>query len=1013
MDNTLIMGKLNSDLQARLRAVCEFLQKKIVAKREPLVGFLYCTADYKKGTTFPDVNKMKPFAPTQRWGGKKDAHAWFYLKTAFEPTEYRRELHVDTQLNGWDASNPQFMLYVNGILRQGMDTNHRSAVINENGEAEIFLYAYTGTDIENLLDFNASIDLIDERVEKLYYDLFIPYSILKFTPLGSNEYNEILVVANEALNLLDLREIGSAEFYESAEKATALLKEKMYSAPLPDDYPCTSCFGHTHIDLAWLWQRRQTVEKAQRSFATMEALMSRYPDFKFMSSQVPLYKMVQAECPELFERIKARVKEGRWEPEGGMFVEADCNLSGGEALVRQFFYGKKYFREELGVDSKVLWLPDVFGYAAALPQIMKKCGVTDFVTSKISWNDSNQIPYDLFRWRGIDGTEILTHFITGQEVLDNGPKRFATYVARSTPSFIRGTYERYQQKLISKNAINTVGFGDGGGGTTPEDCEMVARQTTPLPGHPVTQWTSIKDYMQKVHEKADGNKFTPIWSGELYLELHRGTYTSQANNKKNNRKSEFLLQNVETASVISSAMGENTFDKQTHDEMWETVLFNQFHDILPGSSINGVYRDTDRDYAQISAYGTNAIETALNKVASKTAKKGLLVFNPNGYEYNGAVTVKGKRYEVKGIPAKGYAVVKPLQSKNLDCITFDGKTLENDFFRITFNAEMDVVSLFDKKVNRELIKPDQKICFTLYEDFPYDYDAWEVAMYYPEKQYAVNNVVSVNEITECDRKGVEIVRKTGSSTITDKIFLYKDKRLIEFNDDADWHEKHLLLKRNFPLDLISDKASCEIQFGYTDRPTTANTSWEKAKFEVCAHKYVDVSEKDYGVSLINDCKFGHGLYDNNISLSLLRAPEYPDPECDMGKHSFSYALYPHEGTLGDSEITKLSYEFNNPCYAVKANGGDGSASDSFSAVTAVNGSLYVDTVKPADNSDGTVIRCYEPLRTRGKETLRFGMPITKAYICDMLENEESEIPVVNGEITLDFKPFEIITVKVK
>lgn len=1012
MDNTSVMGLQNSDLQLRFKAICEKLKKSIVVKSEKITGFTFCECDYKEGSAFPDLATMTPFAPTQRWGGKRDSHAWFYIKLDIKDNApYRTELRVDTQKDGWDASNPQFMLYINGVLTQGMDVNHRTAVINESGEKEIFLYAYTGTDIDDLLDFNASIELIDEEMEKLYYNLFVPYSMLSYNPLGSKDYNEILLALNEAVNLLDLRKIGSDECNESVKRANEFLTKRFYSTPCTDrEVPRTSCFGHTHIDLAWLWQKRQTVEKAQRSFATMDALLSRYPDFKFTSSQVPLYKMVKKENPHLYDRIKQHVASGRWEPEGGMYVEADCNVTGGESLVRQFMYGKGFFKREFNVDSKILWLPDVFGYSAALPQILSKCGINDFVTSKISWNDSNQMPYDIFRWRGIDGTEILTHFITGQTY--NGETyKFSTYVGQATPAFIRGTYERYTQKIVNKNAIATIGYGDGGGGTTPSDCEMVTRQNYAFPAQPVAEWTSLSDYMKEVHKRADGNKFTPLWSGELYLEFHRGTYTSQAKNKLGNRKSEFLLQNVETLAVINANLGANLFNKDKHDEAWEKVLFNQFHDILPGSSINGVYRDTDEDYAQISAYGLDAIKAGLNNIASKVKGKGLLVFNPNGYAYTGSVTVNGKRYFVENIPAKGYAVV-PYKEATTSKVKYNNGVLENDYYALTFDENMDIVSLYDKVKNRELLKKDKSIRFVAYQDIPYEYDAWELCMYYPEKEYALSSVTSVKEIVDGDRKGVEVTRSFGSSTITDKIFLYDDKRLIEFCDDADWHEEQTLLKRVFPLDLISDKATCEIQFGTVERPTHQNTSWDKAKFEVCAHKFVDISESDYGVALINESKYGHGLVNNDISLSLLRSPKYPDESCDMGAHSFSYALYPHEGALAQSDTQIKAIEFNNPVIAIDCAGGDGTLPPSYSAVIST-GALVIDTVKPCEDGDGFIIRAYEPMRKKGTEILSLGSSANKAYLCDMLENELTELTVTDGKITLPFKPFEILTIKVK
>ncbi len=1011
MDNLKVIGDRWNSLQLRIETVANELKKRIVVKREAIDGIKYMECGYKDGTVMPDINMMREFGVNERWGGKVDAHAWFYKKINFPKSNYRVELSVETQRDGWDASNPQFMLYIDGKLKQGMDVNHRSATITESGEHDVFLYAYTGTDVTELLDLFVSINLIDEELEKLYYNLFVPSEVLKYTPLGSKEYNEILLALTEALNILYTRDLTSEEFRKSVRSANEYLQKEFYEKICKETEERVALFGHTHIDVAWKWTVAQTIEKTQRSFATVDALMERYPEYRFMSSQVPLYKAVKEQCPELYERIKKRVKEGRWEVEGGMYLESDCNLTNGESLVRQFLYGKKFFEREFGVDSKVLWLPDVFGYSAALPQILRKCGINDFVTSKISWNDANTMPYDLFKWRGIDGSEVTTHYITSQDYDGSEPSRYCTYVCTARPSLIKGTYERYQQKLINGETMSTIGYGDGGGGTTPNDCELVRRQSYGIPNQPTAKWRSVKEYIASVNEKVEKSGRIPVWQGELYLERHRGTLTSQGKNKASNRRSEFLLQNAESVSVIGSTFGESVFDKQAHDEIWELVLLNQFHDILPGSSIKEVYEQTDVEYAKIAEYGKGVIYDTLNALAKKVKGSGVLVYNPNSFEYSGVIEVDGKKVLVENIPQKGYAVVKP---KKVKCKgTYTAKTLENEFYKVVFDDKMNIVSLVDKKAcNRELIKTNESIRFIAYEDFSSKgHDAWEINLYYTEKKYEVDEVVSVTPLMEDDRVGVEVVRKFDNSIITDRVYLYDNEKRIEFDDSVDWHSKHILLKRYFPVDIVTDKATCEIQFGYAERPTHKNTSWDWAKYEVCAQKYVDMSEGDYGVTLINDCKYGYNVSDGGISISLLRGPEFPDADCDMGQHSFKYALLSHEGSLVQSNVIQKAYEFNNPCYAVVATGGSGEIPDAFSSVTALNGKLVVDTVKPSEDGSSVVVRAYEPYRTRGTEILKVGVKAKKAYLCDMLENELEELKIENGQIKVDFKPFEIITIK--
>ena len=1012
MNNLNSLGLNHTELQERINAITNEISRHVIAKKCKAENVLYKKNDYKTDSALPDISDFTKFEENQRWGGERDSHAWFYTKINVEDSIYRAELYVSTQKGGWDASNPQFMLYINGKLCQGMDTNHRTAVIPTVGENEIYLYAYTGTNIDDLLDLNLYVQYVDENVEKLYYNLLIPKEILEFTPAGTSEYNEIVDTVNNAINILDLRDFKAPEFFESVKASNEYLDEKFYNNQNNSNQKSVACIGHTHIDVAWKWTVRQTLEKAQRSFATVDALMDRYPEYLFMSSQVPLYKAVKKYAPELYDRIKKRVAEGRWEPEGGMYLEADCNLTGGEGLVRQFLYGKKFFKDEFNFDSEILWLPDVFGYSAALPQILKKCGVNDFVTSKISWNDVNSMPYDLFKWKGIDGSEVTTHFITAQNYNpDSQENRRTTYNAKGKPAEIRGTYERYQQKMINQEALASVGFGDGGGGTTPYDCEAIMRQKNGLPGQPSANWKPVKKYLKEVNEKANGNKYMPTWSGELYLEYHRGTYTSQAANKAGNRKSELLLQNVETAAVIGNSFGIKHFDKSKHDENWETVLLNQFHDILPGSSIKEVYEVTKEEYAAVSEYGNGVIKNILADIASQTSGKGLLVYNPNGFAYTGAVEFNGKRYNAENVPPKGYKLI-PLESavSNVVCAN---NTIENKFYSVKFDEKMNIVSIFDKEADREILKDGKTVRFVAYEDFPARYDAWEIAHAYKEKSYDVDDIISVNTVCDNDRAGFEIVRKFGKSTITEKVFLYDNEKRIEFDNNVDWYSKHILLKREFPLDLISDKASCEIQFGYADRPTHTNTSWDIAKYEVCAHKYVDVSESDYGVALINESKFGHSIVNNDIAISLLRGPVDPDPDCDMGKHSFKYALVSHNGTLAQSDVIKEAYFFNNPCIAVEAFGGTGELPDEFSFVRSEKERLVIDTVKPSEDGNGTVIRMYEPYRTRGTENITVNAAVGKAYLCDMLENELEELEINNGKITLPFKPFEIITVKIK
>lgn len=1024
MDYLKMIGNGVSKYETRAKTFVREIKSKIIVKSIPASDVLIKKVDYKTGSQMPNISDgFLPFNKGEKWGTAKDEHCWFYSKINIEKIEGKRcELLVSTGLNGWDARNPQFILYIDGKIVQGMDTNHTTALITEYGEKEVYLYAYTGTNavpdengfVESFepLALNLNVIYIDEDVERLYYNMQVLTDVLEYTDINSLEYAKITTALNDTINCLDMRDAKSAEFIKSVKKANEYIETEFYGKVCSKDSDKkVAMIGHTHIDIAWLWTVQQTVEKAQRSFATVIALMDRYPHYRFTSSQVVLYKAVKEENPELYEKIKQRIKEGRWEVEGGMYVEADCNLTSGEGFVRQFLYGKKFFKNEFGVDSKVLWLPDVFGYSAALPQIMQKCGVTDFVTSKISWNDTNMMPYDIFNWKGIDGTSVTTHFITTQHQKE-GLHRHTTYVGEAWAGYIAGSFNRNQQKFVHTEGLSTIGYGDGGGGSTPYDCEVALRLEKGIPNTPIAKFKTFAEYLKGIEEDKKKSKkdLTPTWSGELYLEYHRGTYTSQGHTKKNNRKCEFAMQNAETVSVLANALTNEKFDKEKYDACWEKVLINQFHDILPGSSIKEVYEVTEKEHAEVLDFTSNDISKKLSLIADNNKEQGLLVYNPNSYEFNGVVDFDGERYCVNGIKSKGYKVVSPKKATNN--VVAEKDKLENDNLKILFDTNFDIVSVYDKRANREVIKDGKKIRLIAYQDFNYEYDNWELSSFYTETSYELTDIIKTEILTENDRKGLRVVKKFGNSIIDEKIYLGDNSDQIDFEVKADWNSDHIILKKEFPLDIVSDKATCEIQFGATERNTHSNTSWDWAQFEVCAHKYVDVSESDYGVAILNDSKYGYGIKNNDVSLSLLRGPKYPDPSCDIREHEFKYSMYVHNSSYTDSETVKRAYELNNPCIAVKASG-KGNIASEYSLVSTKNEKLVIDTVKVSEDEKDVVVRLYEPYRRRGTETLSFGFDVKKVTVSDMLENELYELEVNNNTVEIPFKPFEIITIKVQ
>jgi len=969
---------------------------------------------YKKDNTFPPKESFAKYIPDSDWGSGWDTHAWFCFNVNV-PEHMRKlpvRLSVRTDKQGWDASNPQFICYIDGKMRQGLDTNHTFVSLGEGENFEVFLYAYTGAKIESAKLYVELVN-VNPEIEALYYDIRVPLETLGFMKEYSREYSEILAHLDRAVSMLSLYDTKSEEFFESVARAREYMQSEFYGSYCKEQDATTVCIGHTHIDCAWKWTLLQTREKVQRSFATVLELMKIYPEYKFMSSQPLLYKNLKEEAPELYEEVKQRVKEGRWECEGAMWVEADCNLSSGESLVRQIIYGKRFFREEFGVDSRVLWLPDVFGYSAAMPQILRKCGVDWFVTSKISWNDTNTIPFDTFRWKGIDGTCINTHFLTGQKKGKGEPDRRTTYVGHITPEMVAGTYERYKNKNLHNEALLTFGFGDGGGGPTTEDLEIYRRSERGIPGSPNARMGFAGEFLSRLERRIENNKLLPEWRGELYLEFHRGTYTSIAKNKKNNRECEFLYLDAELLAAVNGILTGAPFPKSDLRDGWEMILTNQFHDIIPGSSIREVYEQSDIDYERVKRTGREVRDSAVASVASiLSGDGGYVVFNPHSFTADGMVRVDGRCAMVKSIPPKGYALTNELVRNN--SVKINGKTVETNRYVAEFDTAWQIVSIFDKKCCREVIKRGE--CaneIRIYPDYPDVYDAWEWQEYSREEYRALTAVSSVEIVDDGARKGIKIIRPFGSSVIEQTVYFTDDGERIDFETHADWHERHLMVKAAFPVDVNSDKATYDIQFGTLERPTHSNTSWDRAKFEVCAHKFADLSDGGYGVALLNNCKYGYDIHGHTVILSLFKCATDPNEEADQGIHEFTYSLCPHAGTFNESDVQKQAYYLNYPMYAVKASGESSTLPERYSALSIDCENVICETFKQAEDSDALVARLYESKNRKQTVTLTLPETVKRCYICDMLENNVSELCIKDRRVTLPVSGFEVVTLKLE
>lgn len=1013
----------------RAGVMLQFLKSYINLDSYSLSDFSYKKTAYKEGSELPKADETWEIcSPNDVFSGY-DQHFWFYKKVVV-PSRLRNKniyLSFSTNAYGWDAVNPQFIVYINGKIVQALDVNHTMVKLDSTlEEFELYVYAYTGSvdpdwftgqRCNPQIHMSASIVERDALAEKVYYDIKVPYEILAYSDENTKEYCELLKGVTEILNLLDFRKPKSEEYRTALQKASDYADKEFYGKVCQKTLPQVTCIGHTHIDIAWLWRVAQTREKAQRSFATVIQLMRQYPEYKFMSSQALLYKMVKEECPDLYEEIKKAIKDGRWEVEGSMWVEADCNLVSGESLVRQILVGKNFFRKEFGIDTKVLWCPDVFGYSVAMPQILKKSGVDKFVTSKISWNDTNQMPYDVFMWRGVDGTEVFTYFLTAQDkIKGQKPCNYTTYVGMGEPKQIAGTWDRFQQKELTNEAIITYGWGDGGGGPTAEHLEQIRRMSYGLPNCPTTVFDTATNFLNRIYDEVKDNRYLKRWEGELYLEYHRGTYTTQAKNKRFNRKSEFALSNLEALSIAGNVLVNSNYPKAELDAAWEMVLTNQFHDIIPGSSIKEVYEETDVEYAEFFANAERLREGFMSEIASQIKTEGgVIVWNPHSYTHSGNVRLDGQTYYVEDIPAKGYKVVsfEELQAQN--SVKVSQRSIENEYYLIEFDEKYNIERIYSKKHNRDCIKEGCKAnVLTVFEDFPHNFDAWELRKYYKEKKWDVDELVSATPVFDGARAGICIVKKFLTSEIRQTIYLYDNIGRIDFETDVDWDIEHTCLKVSFPVNIHSTKATYDIQFGSIERNTHENTSWDEAQFEVCAHKYVDVSDAGFGVTLMNDCKYGHDVNDSVMRLTLLKCATYPNPDSDKGNHQFTYSIYAHEGGVLDSEAITLAYDLNNPMYAQKIeNNANGNLPESYSLITCDVKNFIVETVKQAEDLKGIVVRGYECNNKQTIVTLQLGFPVKKVYACNLMEEKEKELSVTDGRITFTVKPFEIYSVYVE
>ncbi|NHN34218.1 alpha-mannosidase [Paenibacillus agricola] len=1064
----------------------------------------------------PEDSEWGHISVGDRWKGW-DLTAWLKTETTV-PAEWAGRQVVGLfdfgKTGAGHNSGFESLLYVNGEPYQGVGSNHKEVFFPESflgQKVELLFKVWSGlsgadgtkTEQEHQLHLSA-LAVLETETDDLYHTAFAVYHTIQVLEENRWERQALVKALDRAMLLLNWRVPGDAAFYASVSEANTKLKEEL--AKLPSFQPLTvRCIGHTHIDVAWLWRLKHTREKAVRSFSTVLRLMEQFPEYIFLQTQPQLYEYIEQDYPEVFAKIKERVQEGRWEAGGAMWLESDCNIPSGESLVRQLLYGMRYFENTFGVKCEYLWLPDVFGYSWALPQILQKSGLRHFMTTKISWNVYNRFPHDTFYWRGIDGTEVLTHYITTPEtdVPESTFTRYYTYNGQVLPSTLSGIWNNYRDKEINDSELLlSYGYGDGGGGPTRTMLEM-RRRLENMPGMPRAITGRADEFFTKLEQTVEQtDRYVHHWDGELYLELHRGTYTSQAYVKKMNRHMEFLLRDAEMVSIFSSPLtGYAAYPQKQLYDSWKIVLRNQFHDILPGSSITEVYEDCRTEYAEAEQLAQGALADGMELLASniKVEGGGWLVVNSlpwprseivelsweASYEGQHWMDVSGHRIAaervlgqpgqgdtlqllVTDIPAMGYTTVRMAtaeipaelgqtlgtaetleepqasgadseerQAKSEGASPFicGEQSVSTPFYEIEWNAAGQLSRVFDKRSKREVLAVGELgNRFDVHEDKPAYHDNWEIDIFYLEK---VSHITDLRFATWIEQGPLRAVIRFeweyGQTLVQQDMIVYAHHPRIDFSTWVDWQERETLLKVAFPVCVRAAAATYEIQFGHVQRPTHWNTSWDYARFETCAHKWVDLSERGFGVSLLNDCKYGHDIKEHVMRLTLIKSSNKPDPECDKGEHTFTYSLLPHGGDWFAAGTVEQAYRLNVPVVVteVKAQSepqaqllsGQGQSQYAGQAMTrylpaalsfiGVSGDhVMIDTVKKAEDSDSWIVRCYEYAGKRGEVAFATHYQVDELEEVNLSECEGVAVAHTGQTFTAFFKPFELKTFRI-
>ena len=847
----------------------------------------------------------------------------------------------------------------------------------------------------------ASLAVRDDNVFHLLLDVEVLLGLMAALPTTDKRRQRLLREIESAFNALDLYDVAG-----TAAHARALLQPAL-ALHARDGAHHVVAVGHAHIDSAWLWPIRETVRKCARTFASATRMMDVYPEYRFVCSQAAQYEWMERQYPALFERIAERVARGQWQPVGAMWVEADMNLPSGESLVRQMVHGQRYFESRFGARCKEVWIPDVFGYPASLPQIFAAGGCDRFITQKLSWNKQNRFPHSTFQWQGLDGTQVLTHF-----------PPVDTYNATIVGEEVVFSEKNFKDHGWSDCSLMPYGHGNGGGGPTREMIER-ARRFADLDGAPRITLGTTDEFFDRIEAEIAAGAPVPVWNGELYFEMHRGTLTSQAKTKVGNRRCETLLREAELwwATTTPVVPAEVTAEL---DELWKEVLLQQFHDIIPGSSITWVYEDSEAAHTRVAARLEELIATALARissgpsvanaagtaraevVASATAPSG---DGPTQHLHDGTVAARVE------VPAFGLAAHAAAPCD--DHIAVTERSFTNASLAVSWDLDSMITSIIDVKAGRELLPAGRHVTLELAPDHPVEYDAWDVEQWTRGLGSPLAGAESVEIVDAGPLVATLRVRRTfGRSTVVTDMTMRAGSARLDITFDVDWQEDEKLLSLMVPLDVHAREAACDIQFGHVMRPTHASNPWDAAKFEVCAHRYVDLSEPGFGVAVLNDGRFGHSVQEGGIRISLLRAAKFPDPIQDHGQHRVTIAILPHGPGLHD--VLREAEALNTPLRFVSGDEASAaSAPDTPAPIVGVDHpGVQVSAVKRADDGSGDlIVRLAELCGARSTVAVRTPARMAEAELCNLLEEPHTALDIADGFVNLTLRPFQLITLR--